>query len=88
MATLKIAFDICYAAEVKQVTVLTLLDISTAFSTIDYSKLLQCLSYTYSITNTALQSDSLSLLDFLLLSIFKVNNQLNRCCNNLCRKVL
>ena len=88
MATLKIAFDICYAAEVEQVTVLTLLDISTAFSTIDYSKLQQCLSYTYSITNTTLQSDSLSLLDFLLLSIFKVNNQLNRCCTNLCRKVL
>ena len=52
-ATLKIASDIFDAADAEKVTVLSFLDLSAAFDTVDYSTL-QRLTYTYGITGTAL----------------------------------
>ena len=54
-ATLKIASDIFDAADAEKVIVLSLLDLSAAFDTVDYSILLRRQTYMYGITGTALR---------------------------------
>ena len=54
-ATLKITSDIFDAADAEKVTVLSLLDLSAAFDTVDHSILVQWLTYTYGITGTTLR---------------------------------
>ena len=54
-ALLKVENDILLAMDRQHVTLLVLLDLSTAFHTVDHQVLLRCLEVTYSITGTALQ---------------------------------
>jgi len=52
---IKVQNDILLAMGCQHVTLLVLLDLSTAFDTIDHQVLLRRLEVTYSITGTALQ---------------------------------
>ena len=53
-ALLRILHDLLLATDSKQVSLLTLLDLSAAFDTIDHSILLTRLNETFGISNTAL----------------------------------